>query len=210
MRGILQRRHVSPARGAKESRACHASLRPRTGRRVRECGPKELVTANHVIVDETNGDLVHPHLCGQRFTGSSFEGFELAVIKRLRIAGKGPDIAILRVVRDSSEPLSFVEIGPTPTVGADVFIAGFPLVFDQVYPYPLVRRGAVASTRYQYDDEPIIVLDITGVSGFSGSPVVDAGTDAVVGVFRGTSEAHPETNFSAAFALDRQKLKDHE
>lgn len=43
MKGILQRRYVSPARGAKESRACQRSRRPWKGRRIWKSSPEGLL-----------------------------------------------------------------------------------------------------------------------------------------------------------------------
>ena len=171
-----------------------------------------VLTADHVIADETNGDTVYPKLFAQRYTGTgtAFESYELSVVKRLRTAGKGPDIAVLRITRVPRNPLPFLQIGQAPSAGAQILVAGFPLVFDKVYPYPLFRQGTIASTRYNYEDTPVIVLDLTGVSGYSGSPVVDCVTGAVVAVFKGKPTAHPETNFSVAFTLNRRDVTDYD
>lgn len=42
--------------------------------------------------------------------------------------------------------------------GGGEVIAGFPLVFGEVYEWPLFRVGVVASTRYKVGDSGILVL----------------------------------------------------
>jgi len=165
-----------------------------------------VVTADHVITDETSGGKPYPKLFAQRFTGTSFETSELVVVKRMREGNTGRDIAVLQM-RAPPPNLPYLRIAEQVTLGGDVLIAGFPLVFDKPYPHPLIRHGVIASTRYRYEGAAVLVLDLTSVSGYSGSPVVRLPEGDVVGVFRGSSADHPDADFSVAFVLTSDDLR---
>jgi hypothetical protein len=93
---------------------------------------------------------------------------------------------------------SVVEAGE---VGEAVLISGFPLVFDKPHAIPLFRRGTIASHRYTCEGADILVLDLGCVTGFSGSPIILADTQNVIGVMRGSSKLNTHSDFSVAEIL---------
>ena len=72
--------------------------------------------------------------------------------------------------------------------GEAVFIGGFPQVGLESLDYPIIRRSSIASTEFTDAEEqiPLLLLDMAGAPGFSGSPVVFERSGKVVGVVRGS------------------------
>lgn len=153
-----------------------------------------VVTADHVVIDEDTGTPMDP-IFATRFTGQKHRYMKMRLVKRFRgAAGEkgGRDIAVLQPL-DPDQDVPFLRISSSPSVAGDsVMMAGFPLVFDRVLTFPFIRKGTVASVRYR--DK--IVLDLTAVSGFSGSPVINAHNE-VVAVLVG----HPKRNQGSNFAV---------
>ena len=159
-----------------------------------------ILTANHVIIDEKSG---HPHerLFAIHFTGDQHRFFRVTVAHRCQNGSQGRDLTLLRPVASPDLALPHLQIGSIPEVGAEVLLAGFPLVFDKFYPFPLVRRGSVASSRFTFEGDPVLVLDLAAVFGFSGSPVVDLKTGKAIAVFIGSPSERTNTNFSVAAVI---------
>ena len=161
-----------------------------------------IVTADHVITDKEG--RVFNRLFALRPDYPEVEPLQLAVVKRFRKGLKGRDIAILKIVSDSSRSnLPYIPVGEKPAIGDRVLIVGFPLVFNKVYSWPLFRSGIVASTRYNVDNSSILLLDLPPVNGYSGSPVISLKTLKVVGIYKGHSKDHPQANFSVATILEK-------
>ena len=169
-----------------------------------------VVTADHVIVNEKQeNEEVYDRLFCLRPDYPNVDIYELTVIKRLRQGKKGPDIALLRIKSNTDESkFTFIPVGKAGEIGDAVLIAGFPLVFDKVYSWPLFRRGVVASARYSYEDARVLILDLGTIPGFSGAPVIDEKTRKVIGVIRGSSKTVKHTDFSVAFIITESDIED--
>jgi hypothetical protein len=68
---------------------------------------------------------------------------------------------------------------------------------------PILRKGVVASGEITYKDDHALLLDMTSVPGFSGSPVVLERTGEVIGVVLGTGPIRPSANFELATPITR-------
>ena len=71
--------------------------------------------------------------------------------------------------------------------GEMIFVGGFPRFGDKAVDYPIVRKGMIASTEFTDAQmrNPLLLLDLLGALGSSGSPVALVRTGEVVGVVRG-------------------------
>ena len=72
--------------------------------------------------------------------------------------------------------------------GETVFVGGFPRLGAQAVDFPILRKSIIASTEFTdaQKGSPILLLDLIGAPGFSGSPVVLERTGEVVGVVMGS------------------------
>jgi S1-C subfamily serine protease len=70
--------------------------------------------------------------------------------------------------------------------GQAVMVLGFPaLEGTPPRDVPVVRRGGVASAEMDWRGRPMLLLDLTGIPGFSGGPVILESTGEVIGVVYG-------------------------
>jgi len=165
-----------------------------------------VVTADHVITD--NQGRVFNKLFALRPNYPEVKHFQLSVVKRFRKGLKGRDIAILKIVSDTTlSNLPYMSVGEKIDIGDPVLVVGFPLVFNKVYSWPLFRSGIIASTRYKYQNSSILILDLGSVKGYSGSPVISMKTQKVVGVFKGHPKKQPHTDFAIATVLLQNDIK---
>jgi trypsin-like peptidase len=99
---------------------------------------------------------------------------------RVRLPGKP------RCTTGDVRPLKLAR--PTEAVtfpGEEVFIAGFPRLAASSFDIPVVRDGVIGATEVSWADGPMLLLDLIGVPGFSGAPVVHKDSGRVVGVVFG-------------------------
>lgn len=176
-----------------------------------------MVTSDHVILDE-DSDHVYDSLYAwwRPLKNVRTQIYGLKVERRLGIETPYRDIALLRINNDENPggfPFLNVNSGQVE-VGEAVMIGGCPTVFNQPRTLPLVRRGMVASLAYDFDDSPLIVLDLAGVEGYSGAPIVSLITQQVIGVFKGRPKrdqnnlpGEAPTDFSTAFPLTVEDLQ---
>lgn len=89
--------------------------------------------------------------------------------------------------------------------GEEIFIFGHPtLVTGQHFDKVIVRKGVLASTEIKWEISeiiPMLLLDLHGVPGFSGSPVVLARTGEVLGVVFGPGPTSRIAGFEWATPL---------
>jgi len=164
-----------------------------------------VVTADHIVLNEKTGTLQEPIFAIWNL-GMELRTVRMKVSHRFKQGTSGRDLAILEPVTPSRIGSSHLDIGSTAIVGDGVIIAGYPLVWDRVKPYPLLRRGSIASTKYDSDGDRVLVLDLPSLKGYSGSPVVDANTGLVVGVLS-RAPKRPETGFSLAYVITSADLR---
>ena len=172
-----------------------------------------VVTAKHLLSD------VPPERLIVRFEHPQQPGTALTFNARLAGSDADRDVAYLSLAelpggRDpcSSGPLHGLaiaaELAPRELLGAEVLVLGFPaLEGEQPRELPIVRRGFVASAELSWGGKPMLLLDLTGVPGFSGAPVVLAATGEVIGLVFGPGRTEREYDLEWATPLLRRDLK---
>jgi hypothetical protein len=158
-------------------------------------GPRGLLaTAAHVVTDPDGLPL--ENLFVLRPTPPNITASPAKVV---RVFPGGRDLALLQVARQPGDPdLPFFEIGENAATGEDILMAGYPLVFDRVYRWPLFRFGRISSTRYFLRQSKVLVLDMVSADGFSGAPVVRVSDGRVIGVQKGGATGNAHAGFSVA------------
>jgi S1-C subfamily serine protease len=70
--------------------------------------------------------------------------------------------------------------------GQSVVVLGYPAI-EGMPPrdVAVLRRGAIASAELDWEGRPMLLLDLTGVPGFSGAPVILESSGEAVGVVYG-------------------------
>ena len=169
-------------------------------------GPKGLmVTADHVLGDAP-GDAAN-EIYVLRPTSPTMTISKASVVKRFKTSDSTRDLAFLQMARESGAPdLPYFEIAENPQVGEEVFLLGYPLVFDRVYRWPLFRFGRVSSVKYFLKDSKVLVLDLTSAHGFSGAPVVRRADGKVLAVQKGSATGNKEANFSLGTVITTADL----
>ncbi|MGR9400164.1 hypothetical protein ACU8M5_10495 [Rhizobium leguminosarum] len=72
----------------------------------------------------------------------------------------------------------FVSGWPTPMVGSDVFILGFPKGLATQGVLPVWKRGSIASEPLRaVANRPVFLIDTVSRKGMSGSPIISFGRD---------------------------------
>lgn len=111
---------------------------------------------------------------------------------KARILFQSPDcdLAFLRLVVCDLPRLHVFPLVEASRVhdltGAEVLIIGYPVLSKEYNPdIPILRTGVIASTELTWDHLPMLLLDLPGGSGFSGSPVILKDTGEVIGVVYG-------------------------
>lgn len=122
------------------------------------------------------------------------------------------DLAFLRITSSDGKPcvaedlrkLSLATLfDPRQFGGEDVRIVGFPRLGPYDVDLPIVRAGIVASAEgTDSAGKPLLLLDLAGVPGFSGSPVVLARTGEVIGVVYGPGLIDRGASFEFATPFD--------
>ena len=175
----------------------------------REC---RVVTARHLFERTDRQNLVvrflHPESTDRSRTFSARlihedEEIDLAV---LQFAEKTP-----RFCRgDAFAPFDLAEsIDPVALTGESVRIAGYPMLEgERPREIPIVRRGAIASAELTWDGRPMLLLDLTGVPGFSGAPVILESTGEVVGLVFGPGRTRREYDLEWATPLTGPDLEE--
>lgn len=166
-------------------------------------GPRGLLaTAEHVILDDKK--QVIENLFILRPTPPDITASRVKVVKRF---DNGRDLALMQMNRKPEDPdLPFFEIGDAPKTGGEIFMAGYPLVFDKVYRWPLFRFGRIGSVRYYLRQSKVLVLDMVSADGFSGSPVIRSLDGRVLGVQKGGATGNAYAGFSVATELTQADL----
>jgi S1-C subfamily serine protease len=102
------------------------------------------------------------------------------------------DLAFLKSINWPSQvkPLSLIrKLDSIDSLGGEiVFVGGFPRLGSITVDYPIVRRTIISSTEFTDAQEhtPLLLLDLPGAPGFSGSPVALERSGQVVGVVTGS------------------------
>ncbi|MCP3978037.1 MAG: trypsin-like peptidase domain-containing protein [bacterium] len=127
------------------------------------------------------------------------------------------DLALLRVGSSlggrcalagvAAPKLAAAPLGPELT-GEPVMLAGFPVLEgEQPRDVPILRAGHISSAELQVEGRPMLLLDLTGVPGFSGAPVLLQRTGEVVGVVFGPGRTPRQFDLNWATPLGRDDLR---
>ena len=173
-------------------------------------GECTFVTAKHVLasVGETDMVVVRFQLPQER---------SRVITRQVEVLRKeqNTDLAFLKIRTISDQActsgnlnaLSLLSsVGGIGALGGErVLIIGHPSVADKDVDVPVVRGGIIASAEMNWlgSDRlyPMLLLDLTGVPGFSGSPVILEGTGMVVGVVYGPGPTPRTAGFEWATPL---------
>jgi hypothetical protein len=172
-----------------------------------------VVTAKHLLEDVPPERLIvrfeHPEVPGTALTFNaratdSDPELDLAYLTLAELPG-GRDACAAGVLR----PLAVAAALDLPGLAAaEVLVLGFPaLEGEQPREVPIVRRGSVASAELSWSGVPMLLLDLTGVPGFSGAPVVLPATGEVIGVVFGPGRTQREYDLEWATPITRRELK---
>lgn len=172
-----------------------------------------VVTAKHLLADVPPERLIvrfeHPQQPGTALTfnarvSGTDEDRDVAYLSLAELPG-GRDPCSSGMLRS----LTLAEALPArELLGAEVVVIGFPaLEGEQPRELPIVRRGSVASAELSWGGKPMLLLDLTGVPGFSGAPVVLAGTGEVIGIVFGPGRTGREYDLEWATPVLRRDLK---
>jgi hypothetical protein len=172
-------------------------------------GSCTVATAKHLF------DLADPRRILVRYQTPKDRATVQTVVAVLIGESADRDLAYLRLTTPDGGPCAN-ELRPLPLsprfdartlAGESVLIAGFPRLGPYDVDIPVVRRGIVASAEGTDDaKKPMLLLDLTGVSGFSGSPVVLERTGEVIGVVYGPGLIERFADFEIATPIDRTNL----
>lgn len=89
--------------------------------------------------------------------------------------------------------------------GETVLIIGHPMLSIKDYvDTPVVRKGIVSSTEITWDNQSMILLDLFGVPGFSGSPVILERTGEVMGIIYGPGPTERTFGFEWATPITQE------
>lgn len=140
--------------------------------------------------------------------------------RRAKIIYEDPDkdLAFLQVLVASGKPCELGLMKALPLhrhledfsslSGETVFIAGFPKLGHGDLDLPIARRGIIASAEIKdADGVPLLLLDLTGAPGFSGSPVVLERAGQAVGIVFGPGHMKRSQDFEFATIITQ---KDYE
>lgn len=107
---------------------------------------------------------------------------------------KTRDLAVLKIYTFNNQPCNSGGFHIFPILekenfqslgGEEILIIGYPVVGDKHIDIPIIRNGIISSNEIKWSSEAMLLLDLLGVPGFSGSPVILRRSGHVVGVVYG-------------------------
>jgi hypothetical protein len=169
-----------------------------------------LVTAQHIL------EGVDPAALVVRLRDPESPADTVTTTATLAHRDPDRDLAYLRMAGTPEGLRCRGPVGPIPIAGVidgaalagePVLIAGFPAIEgEEPRDVPVLRRGSIASGEFLWSGRPMLLLDLTGIPGFSGAPVVLESTGEVVGVVFGTGRTPREYGTTWATPLVRDDL----
>lgn len=172
-----------------------------------------VVTAKHLLQNVPSDRLV------VRFEHPAEPDSALTFNARIAATDPDRDLAYLSVAElpgganaceaGSLKPLPLIESLEADTIaGEEVIILGFPaLEGEQPREVPIVRRGNVASAELSWGGKTMLLLDLTGIPGFSGAPVALRETGEVIGLVFGPGRTRREYDLEWATPMTRKDVK---
>ena len=107
---------------------------------------------------------------------------------------KARDLAFLKIHRLNNQPCNSRPLHIFPLLkkgeiqslaGEEILIIGYPVIAKKNVDIPIVRRGIISSDGIDWASRDMLLLDLMGVPGFSGSPVILRQSGHVLGVVFG-------------------------
>ena len=164
-----------------------------------------IITAEHVI--KQNGKIISK-IFGSTLIKDKPIPIELEFIKSI----ENTDISILKIKNSlQKDKPPFFNIGNEYYSGDEVLMCGFPGAFSdrQNRPipssFPMIRKGIISSLYESIENTKILILDMIGVKGFSGSPIVHQNTKKVIAVFS-QMPGRNNTGFSIAYPIKKEYI----
>lgn len=107
---------------------------------------------------------------------------------------KARDLAFLKIYKLNNQPCNSGELHIFPLlkkgkiqslVGEEILIIGYPVIAKKNIDIPIIRSGIISSNKIKWPSGDMLLLDLMGVPGFSGSPVILRQSGHVLGVVYG-------------------------
>ena len=164
-------------------------------------------TAKHVI------DKANPEKIIVRFQLPKDRSKVKTLKARILYESNKKDLAFLKIDTFRGRPclsgdLQILNISENETMkglaGKEVFIIGHPAILPSNFDIPIIRHGMISSTETGGGNE--ILLDLQGVPGFSGSPVILKETGEVIGVIFGPGPTKRIFGFEWATQITKKRL----
>jgi S1-C subfamily serine protease len=168
------------------------------------------VTAKHVLAGANLKEIV------VRFQFPNDLSLVRTLPARVLFQSPNEDIAVLKIDQFNGKPCGSGTLhafqlfsGDLKTLpGEAVFIIGYPVIGETDVDLPVVRTGIVSSAEVTWASGPMLLLDLLGVPGYSGSPVVLADTNEVIGIVFGPGPTQRAFGFEWATPLTAAKYAD--
>lgn len=169
------------------------------------------VTAKHVLKDKYQSNIVI------KFQDPNDRTTVKTVDARIMYSHPKTDLIFLRVDPINGNPCNSGDLhvfnlpGPplkSSLVGEDIWIIGHPIIGEKTLDIPVLRKGTIASTEISLDSQKMLLLDLIGVPGFSGSPVILRSSGEVIGVVYGPGPTDRGYGFEFASPVTIQDYKE--
>ena len=165
-------------------------------------------TAKHILKDANEKEII------VRFQAPTDRKMVLSWPARILFQSPDRDIAFLRIDRVKYQPCNsrrlyifpLLDAGRIETItGAEVWIIGHPvLIKGQNLDIPILRSGLIACTEIDWKGVHMLLLDLPGGPGFSGSPVILKNTGEVIGVVFGPGPTERVVGFEWATQITKE------
>lgn len=167
------------------------------------------LTAKHVV------ELAEKERLVLRFQLPQQRRLVRTVATRVLYEDPDKDLAFLRIDKIGDQPCRsgelyqfsvLLDFDGKSLVGESVWVIGHPTIFKNTeVDIPVVRGGIIASTEIGWGAyKQLILLDLFGVPGFSGSPVIQQKTGQVIGVILGPGPTPRSTGFEWATPITQR------
>jgi S1-C subfamily serine protease len=171
-----------------------------------------VATAKHNLLGLSRENLL------LRLRDPATPGATVTLGSRVIYDDPGSDLLFLRISESapgaacSSKAFGFLplveRLDLETLTGRDVLICGFPaLEGEQPSDVPILRKGSVASSELEWEGRSMLLLDLTGIPGFSGGPVILPGSGEVVGVVFGPGRTDRRFDLEWATPITRADLR---
>ena len=166
-------------------------------------------TAKHVL------DKANPENIIVRFQLPEYRNKVRTIKARILYEHNEKDLAFLKIDTFNDKPcrtggLQILNIFENETMegltGKEVFIIGHPSITKSNIDIPIFRHGVIASTEITANGD-MILLDLQGVPGFSGSPVILKETGEVIGTVFGPGPTKRIFGFEWATQITKNDYK---